>query len=644
MCKYLAAMDLRRVPAVAAGLLALLACRPSAPPASAPAPIPVPRVTGPLRLGVVYPPAGAAIDARDSSFLLGSTGTGDATLSINGQPVPVAPNGAWLAWLPLPADTLMRFTLVARAGGDSAVLVHAVRRARRPPPAEGLWVDSASFAPRGRAWVPRDEPVRLLVRATAGASARLRLADGGTIPLVPDPDVDDVPPGIRAFDRDSANLRARPVAGRYVGVVQGRALGPSPGRPFGDSAAAAAADTGWATLELVRAGDTLRTRWPLQLALLDTLPVVRLDDDPLARGGTDSLTVGRAVPGGTYHWFFPTGTRAVADRRQNGDVRLRLGRDAAAWVVASDARPEPAGTPAPLGRAGSITLAARADAVVLRLPLGARVPFRVDDDAAALRLRLYSTVADADWTRYPAADSLVTRVDWAQARADEVEVVVRLARPLWGWRTRWDGTDLLLEIRRPPVVDPRHPLRGRRILVDAGHPPLGATGPTGLREAAANLGVALEVRRLLEAEGATVLMTRTDSTPVELWPRVQQADTSGAELLVSVHNNALPDGVNPFTNNGTTVFYNHAPSAPLARAVQRALVARLGLRDLGIARGDLALVRPTWLPSILCEGLFMIVPEQEAALRSPDGRRRYAEGVVAGLREWLAAAAGRPAL
>ena len=52
--------------------------------------------------------------------------------------------------------------------------------------------------------------------------------------------------------------------------------------------------------------------------------------------------------------------------------------------------------------------------------------------------------------------------------------------------------------------------------------------------------------------------------PVDLWPRVALAESAGAELLVSIHNNALPDGINPFTNNGTSVFYNQPRSVPLA--------------------------------------------------------------------------------
>jgi N-acetylmuramoyl-L-alanine amidase len=91
------------------------------------------------------------------------------------------------------------------------------------------------------------------------------------------------------------------------------------------------------------------------------------------------------------------------------------------------------------------------------------------------------------------------------------------------------------------------------------------------------------------------------------------------------------------------VYYNQPRSIPLARAIQAALVRHLGVRDLGIGRGDLALVRPTWMPSVLTEGLFMILPEQEAALRSPEGVRQYAEAVRDGLRNFLRGRAeGRP--
>src|SRR4051812_30836741 len=70
---------------------------------------PVPRVEGPLHINVVYPAPNDVVEARDSSFLFGSVGNGGATLTINGQPVRVWPNGAWLAWIAFPPDSQMNF-------------------------------------------------------------------------------------------------------------------------------------------------------------------------------------------------------------------------------------------------------------------------------------------------------------------------------------------------------------------------------------------------------------------------------------------------------------------------------------------------------------------------------------------------------
>ncbi len=77
------------------------------------------------------------IQAHDSSFLFGSVGRGrgDAALSVDGQPVPVLPNGAWLAWVPLPDDSIALFLLVVGTPADSQVALFTARIAsqcRRP--------------------------------------------------------------------------------------------------------------------------------------------------------------------------------------------------------------------------------------------------------------------------------------------------------------------------------------------------------------------------------------------------------------------------------------------------------------------------------------------------------------------------------
>ena len=117
------------------------------------------------------------------------------------------------------------------------------------------------------------------------------------------------------------------------------------------------------------------------------------------------------------------------------------------------------------------------------------------------------------------------------------------------------------------------------------------------------------------------------------------ARRANAHALISIHMNAVPDGVNPLASNGTGTYFFHPQSEPLARAVQAGMVRSMGLKDLGVFYDNLALVRPTWMPSVLCEGAYVIVPEQEAAMRTPEGQHAYARGVAAGIEAYFRALA-----
>ena len=581
-----------------------------------------------LHVTVAYPAPTDVLESHDSAFLFGAVrgARGPVHLGINGQSVPVLPDGGWIAWVPLPDDTVAPFLLAATAGPDSSRTVVTAHIAPRfhPPPGRAAWIDTTSFMPVGTLGLPAGEGVLLSVQAAPGASLRLVLPWGSSVPLVPDTLPAEPAWSVRAFVADTAAYRLPPAPGRYLGWLPAGAM-------------CADGRTACATLVVAAAGDTATARWPLTITTVDmTFPqVVLLNDDTAHTGTTDSLTPGRAVPHGTYNWFFPTGTVAVVSGRWNDQVRLQLSRDAVAWVSASDVVTLAPGTPPPRGVVGSVRLASGPKSVTLRVPLPARLPFQVSERDRSVTLRLYGAASDINWMQYGGTDPLVTRMRYAQPAADEVTITLELSRRLWGYRTRLDGRDLLLEIRRPPRINSARPLAGRTIVLDPGHPPLGARGPTGLWEPVATLAVALKAKTLLEHAGATVLLTRSDSTPLELYPRTRFAEKHDADVLVSIHANALPDGVNPFTNSGTSVYYFQPRSAALARALERALVAELGVRDLGMGRGDYALVRPTWMPAALTEGLFIMLPEQEAMLASEEGRQRYARGIARGIENFL---------
>src|SRR3954462_12325150 len=134
-------------------LVVSAACKHSAPPVSAPVPVaqapsvtpgsptvrsqqlpplneglpPLPQVDGPLAIRVIYPSEGAPLAARDSNYLLGSVGNGRATLTINGQPAVVCPNGAFMAFIKSPPPSSPKFEFVAVAGADTARYTHNLR-------------------------------------------------------------------------------------------------------------------------------------------------------------------------------------------------------------------------------------------------------------------------------------------------------------------------------------------------------------------------------------------------------------------------------------------------------------------------------------------------------------------------------------
>jgi len=277
------------------------------------------------------------------------------------------------------------------------------------------------------------------------------------------------------------------------------------------------------------------------------------------------------------------------------------------------------------------------DWVDVMIPTGERPAFEVREDGTRLVLILYGVQANSDIIGYTADDSLVRRVRWYQETSDRARYEIDLARAPYGYLPSWNRGVFTLRVRRPPAIDPSSPLKGLTIVVNAGHPPAGSTGPTGLYEPVPTLAISERLKTILESRGAKVVMTRTTAAPLALAIRPVMARRAGADAFVSIHLNALPDGINPFTANGTGSYYFHPSSEPLAREVQRGMVRRMGLRDLGIFYDNLSDLRHPWMPSVLTEGAFIMMPEQEAAVQTAEFQERYALGVADGLEAYFRA-------
>jgi N-acetylmuramoyl-L-alanine amidase len=381
--------------------------------------------------------------------------------------------------------------------------------------------------------------------------------------------------------------------------------------------------------------DSLRTR----LTRDEVVGYVQLGQPSAA--DTDRTVVGRPVPGGTYKWFFLPGTVMPLVGRAEGTYRLRLDRDLDVYVDSTEATLLPADTPAPRRVTSNMKVRGSAQGVDVLIPTGTRAPYFVEETERGLVVTLYGVRANTDLVNYAAGDSMIRAIDWAQDSNERSRVTVSLRSAPYGYLVVWEGNAMVLKLRGRPAIDHNHPLAGLTIAVDPGHPPIGATGPTGLWEPRVTLPISERLRQILVERGARVVMTRTTDSAVALGDRPVIARRANAHAFVSIHLNAYGDGTNPFVAPGTGTYFFRTHSEPLAREVQRGMVNRMGLMDLGINYDNLAVVRGTWYPAVLCEGAFLMLPDQEAALRTPEFQDRYARGVADGLEAYFRALPSR---
>lgn len=520
------------------------ACRSVAPTAPAPVAVrgvlpPVPLVQGPLDVRMVYPRPNQTIQSRDSNFIIGSVGDGRATLTVNGQPVRVWPNGTYLGWVANPPITAPQYELVVALGADTV-------RAFQPIMLPGM-VDT-------------------------------------TRPPPPPP-----PPNV----------------------------------------------------------------------ITDTTPAwVILGDSASAASDTDRVIIGRPGPNSVYRWFLLPGTRVQLTGRYPGFARVRLDSDLEIWVDANDAKTFALDTAAPRRVAGNSRVRSEVDWVDLVIPIAERPAFFVEEKDRSIELTLYDTRSSTDLVTYPTSDSLLRHVEWNQERSDRVRYSLRLNQEPFGYLVLYENNALVLRVRRQPgpvitpalraamraaeqggrPIIPPSPLAGLTIAVDPGHPPGGAVGPTGLTEAEAVLPVAFALQRLLQRRGASVVMTRSTHDTVALALRPIIARRANAHAFVSLHYNAYGDGINPFRQpNGMEVYFYRPHSELLARTVQSGLLRYQPLEDQGVHYRSLAVVRTPWMPAVLAEGGYMMIPEQENAMKTTEFQERYARAVADGLEEYFRA-------
>jgi N-acetylmuramoyl-L-alanine amidase len=215
------------------------------------------------------------------------------------------------------------------------------------------------------------------------------------------------------------------------------------------------------------------------------------------------------------------------------------------------------------------------------------------------------------------------------------------------------------------------------VVIDAGHggKDPGAVGPTGYYEKKANLKIALYLKEYLEKElGLTVIMTRTGDSFLDLKKRTAVANDKGADLFISIHNNAStsrsPYGISTYylavtsdrkaltvaaRENDTTieelseldyiltdlvVSAKRNESSLLAKFIQEGMVNSVKkgydtINSIGVCQGPFWVLVGAQMPSILVECSYISNRREEKRLMTDDYLKALARGIFNGVQRYI---------
>ncbi|GIP32455.1 hypothetical protein J2TS4_16650 [Paenibacillus sp. J2TS4] len=172
-----------------------------------------------------------------------------------------------------------------------------------------------------------------------------------------------------------------------------------------------------------------------------------------------------------------------------------------------------------------------------------------------------------------------------------------------------------------------------KVVIDAGHggKDPGALSLTGRREKEFTLAVTLKVKELLDQEPLIQpLLVRSDDTFVELDDRVAFANSQEADVFISIHGNKFRPEI-----NGQETYYWRSASLSLANTMHKHVLEATGFTDRKVRKNNFRVITTTSMPAVLLEIGYLSNVEDEAQMYQEDFQLRAAEGIVAGIKDYL---------
>jgi len=335
----------------------------------------------------------------------------------------------------------------------------------------------------------------------------------------------------------------------------------------------------------------------------------------------------------------PIGTLLEITGKLGNAYRYKYSDKVSGWISQKDIKLIDADANSPISIAPP-TLEEKNNSISVKIPISNKIPFLISEkEPNKMDLTFFNTNSQNEIKDFGISNSILAL---SQANtSSKNSLTFSITTPLshfWGYKYYYDGENFVLEFKKPSATDKKHPLKNKIICIDPGHggEELGAVGITGIPEKEINLKISKYLKKYLQKSGAKVIMTRDKDTYVGLYERVEFAVANNADVLLSIHNNALPDGHNPCKEHGTSTYFYHLQSRPLAEVIRKNLVNSLQFNDLGTNPASFVLTRPADFPAALAEVGFMISPDEYNLLITKKYQKKSAKALNKALIEVFA--------
>ena len=548
---------------------------------------------------VMYPSEGDLLPSVKNTFIFGNVTPSTSPFYINGTKINVYRNGAFIAYLPVSEGNFdFKCELL-----DGATVAYSRRIKIRPSPQPRSSTGSLCLefvSPSSDLDLSPGDYVNVQAAGTPGHAAEFTIKN-----IAKNVEMSELPPG----------------SGRYAGVYRVK-------------------DTDEAV------GAQLSVKFKAGLFASGAYAVSRgrvsiLQRPVIIETSTDTVILRNGIDSG-YMMFLPKGVKLVSDGRVGSNRRVRLSSSETGWVDDSRVAVSTDTVFAPQNETGTIRLKKTDSGTAASIYMPYPAAYAAEERENSLRLTLYYTKQHTNYVVYDSSDTFIRQVRFSQIAENTAAVDFELApgAELGGYDIIPGTRTLTVDLKRMPSVPgawPK-PLAGLRVVLDPGHSPKlvqpydGAIGPMGTFEYQVNRVTADKLKDSLSNLGATVFMTRYGDENVQLADRPKIAKDYKGDIYISLHNNAIGDGEDPYAQpRGFAVYHYHRHSYALAKAVHRAYVNDIPLPDEGLRFGDYAVARMTSMPAILVESAYMIMPEQEEMLNTPAFQQKLADTITSGV-------------